>query len=56
MKSSRKFAVHEEGITDASPANIAKGHTLSPSKKLRFLPKNFISIADMNNCMNKPTI
>src|SRR5699024_3614561 len=52
----RKFAVSEYGMTNDSPANIANGHILKPSKKLRFLPKNFVSIADMSKGMNKPTM
>src|SRR5699024_4200181 len=52
----RKFAVSEYGMTNKRPANSANGQTLSPSEKLRFLPKNFVSIADMNNGMNKPII
>src|SRR5699024_2572461 len=43
-------------MTNKRPANSANGQTLSPSEKLRFLPKNFVSIADMNNGMNNPII
>src|SRR5699024_1387850 len=41
-------------MTNERPANSANGQTLSPSEKLRFLPKNFVSLADMNNGMTKP--
>src|SRR5699024_8017296 len=53
---SSQFAVSDYGMTNERPANSANGHTLNSSEKLRSLPKNLDSIADMNNGRNKPTM